>query len=298
MPDRPDTPKFSASLEDYLREQVPEERARRRRRRRLPAIAASSGLSVIAVVALVATGLNQSAREAQATAFVLDGKVVAIEDLVDPSAHRRLQDRFADAGGQLVIKRRPVASSAVGRVFSVDYPKGARVDGQGRLNVQPGMGGPVTVTVGVPSQTPTTAGQTIYQALPDLCSLVTPTDAPATVEALRNAGYRVDVKQITFTSPGARARDVQDPPGGTLVIGVLNAKGTSLDVSPETKHLIVEVGTGGDGHHGQTDGACAPPKQAPRQDIQPENLPPREQRKVPSPDPKPKASGEVMRNAS
>lgn len=104
------------------------------------------------------------------------------------------------------------------------------------------MGGPVTVTVCVPSHTPTTAGQTIYETLPDLCSLVSPSDAPATVRALRDAGYRVDVKQITFTNPGARARDVEDAPAGTLVIGVLNAKGTSLDIPPETKHLIVEVG--------------------------------------------------------
>jgi hypothetical protein len=254
VPDIPDTPRFSADLEAYLRTQVG---ASRPSRRVAPRVVA--GVIAVALLGgvLGLTGVLGGGSQAQATAFVVGDDIVAIGALSDPSRHDELQRRFAQAGAELVIERRPVAAQSVGRVLGISLPRGITADDDNLVDVAQ-LPGPVVVTLGVPSPSPTTAGAPIYDTLPDLCELVEPTDAPATVAALRRAGYDVDVKLIEFIDSGAKARDIDQPPEGTLVIGVMNREGENQGVSPDTRQLIVEVGTGGDGHNGQTDSSCNP----------------------------------------
>lgn len=276
MLDTPDTPRFSADLEAYLRDEVNSSSASQRAPRLLTGVVAI----VVLVVVLGLTGVNGGGSKAQATAFVLGDDVVALSALSDPERHEELQRRFADEGGRLVIERRPVADQSVGQVLGVSLPRGIRLD-EDRLVDPSKMSGPVVVTLGVPSPTPTTAGAPIYDTLPDLCELVEPTDAPATVAALRAAGYDIDVKLIEFVDDGAEARDVAEPPAGTLVIGVMDHRGENAGVDPDTRRLIVEVGSGGQGHSGQTPSSCLPgsatpsPPAARRGDPGPQSLEPR-----------------------
>jgi hypothetical protein len=250
--DIPDTPRFSADLEAYLRTQVA---ASHPPRRVAPRVVA--GVLSIAILGSVlgVTGVLGGGSQAQATAFVVGDDIVAISALTDPARHEELQRRFAQAGGELVVERRPVAPQSVGQVLGISLPRGVRADGDHLVDASQ-LPGPVVVTLGVLSPSPTTAGAPIYGTLPDLCELVEPTDAPASVAALRGAGYDVDVKLIEFVDDGARARDVGQPPEGTLVIGVMDRDGENQGVTPDTRQLIVEVGSGGDGHYGQTDSNC------------------------------------------
>lgn len=254
MFDIPDTPRFSADLEAYLRTQVA---ASHPSRRVAPRVVA--GVLAVAVLGSVlgVTGLLGGGSQAQATAFVVGDDIVAMSALTDPARHEELQRRFAQAGGELVVERRPVARQSVGQVLGISLPRGVRADGD-RLVDASQLPGPVVITLGVPSPSPTTAGAPIYDTLPDLCELVEPTDAPATLAALRGAGYDVDVKLIEFVEDGAKARDIGQPPEGSLVLGVMDRDGENQGVSPDTRQLIVEVGSGGHGHHGQTDSSCMP----------------------------------------
>jgi hypothetical protein len=265
MPDVPDTSRFSAELEARLRRRVAQHPHRRPR-------LIKSGLATgaaTAAVAVLALSVGGGQTDARATAFIVNGDVVAMSSLTNPERLENLQRRFARAGGALVVQRRKVAPQSVGQILGVSLPKDAALNDEQQLVVSPDLKGPVVVTLGVPSDKPTTAGAPIYDTVPDLCELVVPTDAPTTVRNLRRNGFELTIKLIRFTATGAEARDVDQAPPGTLVIGVLDQQGRNAGVASDTRKLVVEVGTGGDGHHGQTDSACqAPPAAPPPEDGQ------------------------------
>jgi hypothetical protein len=256
-PERLDTPQFSAALEELLRRRAGT--PQRRHGRRVTAAAVLGALAATAAVALSLGGGRVEDAGATTGFRFPGGSTVTLDPALSRPELRELRRRFEAAGVELVIRTRPVKPRAAGRIFSVGYPSDARLDDAGRLIIDRRLDGPVVIVVGEPNDSARPgAGLTIYEAIPELCDLVDPRDAPATAEALRAAGYELRVMRVEFFDGGAQSERVADPPPGSLVISVMDERGRYTGVDPDTKRLTLEVGAGGHGHHGQTDGACAP----------------------------------------
>ncbi len=254
--DVPPTPAFSGALERLLRDRVDAAaaaapRASRRRRMAVAAVAAAT------VLAAIAGPPALDSEPANATGFrFAGGTTIALDSLDDRADYARLRRAFARAGVPLVVRSRAVAPRDAGRVYSVSAPDGARFDDEGRLIVAGPSRAPVVLVVGRSGAATLNARDlTVYEAIPRLCELVQPHDAPATARALRRAGYRLRLIEVRWRGASRR---VAEPPPGTIVFSVLGPSGRYEDVDPRTNTLMLEVGMPGDGHRGQTDAACPP----------------------------------------
>lgn len=253
--DTPSTPQFCEALEQLLRQRV-RQRANARRVRTPVAVALVAAGAL--ALPLLTPGRGDDATQAHATGFRFsDGRSVAAAAIDNRRELDELVREASAAGVEIVVKERPVAPRADGRLFTIAYPDGARLDRKGRLMVESETPSPIVVTVGrgVPGER---AGLTVYEAIPRLCSLVDPSDAPGTARALRDAGFEPVFSLVHLTGGHGdnRAENIEEPPPGTVVISVLGRNGDITDVDPQTRELLVEVGQPGEGHHGAGP-ACA-----------------------------------------
>ena len=247
----PETPRFSAALEEVLRRRAGELPGRRRRTRFAVAAAA---LVVVLAAGTFLLMPGEGVDEARATGLVFpSGRTTELDVLSEREEFRMLRDEFAAAGVEFRIRFTPVEPPADGRVFSIQYPDGADVDDDGHLVVEEGLGGPVVILVGRASERAERgAGLPIYEAIPELCALVDPQDANQTARALRDAGFEVKIKVLQ----GPPLRDGLPAPG-TLVISLLDEHGRYTSVDPATKRLSMEVSDQEfEGHSGTADSAC------------------------------------------
>lgn len=260
--DPPPTPRFSRALEASLREEAA---ARGRRRPRgLPSlralVPAAALLAALAFVLLPRAGDDRDERVGGAGSTGPPVLRVSSNDLLaaDRPEIERLQREFRRRGAVLAVRDRWVRDpSADGRVFAVMMPPGIgnEVEGAGddrRSRVVPftvddRLPGPIIVVVGkAGGEKPEPSNKTIYEAIPILCDLVEPTDPAGTERALRDAGFDVVVTNVPWKTEGLKP----------VVISLLDGEGRYRNVDPDTKQLIMEVGTPGEGHGATGDAGC------------------------------------------
>ena len=252
MPDAPHTPRFSGALSELLRRRAAQRPARRRRTRLVAALATVAAVAVTAVLLLAPRGGGIDEARALGLAFP-SGRTATLDHLSEREEFLLLRDEFRAAGVEVRIRFKPVEPAADGRVFSVEYPDNARLDEQGRVLVRDDLAGPVVIVVGRASERAERgAGLTIYEAIPELCALVDPKDAPKTARALRDAGF--DLRITVLQGPPLQDGE---PAPGTLVVSVLDERGDLTSVDPDTKRLTMEVSDRPfEGHSGQPIGGC------------------------------------------
>jgi hypothetical protein len=234
------------------------QRERRRRKRRLTATVAALATLVAAPALAVTTDLfdfgGNIARPGQPggpPATVTTGRfetVSVLEVLGESGGQAKLRAMVEPYGLKVRVQERPVAPAAVGRVFGVEFPRNARFDAKRHLILERGSSGTIIVTVGraaAAGETPSTAGLTLFEVLPQVKSALRRTDPRGTLERLRADGFEVTVKLIVDnTDAGAVAatgvKTVRVPPEGSVVLGVTNASGQNT-ATPKTSGLILEV---------------------------------------------------------
>jgi hypothetical protein len=232
--DPPPTPRFTAALEEELRE-------RATRGRRLPSLRPLVAIAAVAVaLAFVLLPGSDDGGE-QASPPPPPPATVSRSDLLrgDLAHFRRLQRRFAAAGKRLIVRTRPVAPASrhVGLVLSMQLPDGYVPQRDDRVVLEE-LPGPVTVVVGVGDPDEKIEGLTICQTIPALNELMDGDDPDGSVRRMREAGFDVTVKTVPWDKPGDK----------DVIIGVYSAGGASTGVPPDTRKLTVEVGSPGGGH--------------------------------------------------
>lgn len=254
----PDTPRFLADVEGYLKAQMRGTRAtagaRPSRRRRVLAVAGVAILAVVAALAVVVLGPvtgGRPAAVARAEAFVLpDGTTVHLEEFFDPANFDRLLQVFTDHGAELVINERPVAGPAVGRVFgvSIDFAEDSSDSDSRIVDIAPGDR--VEVEVGRAARTDeqvNSEGLTLFEVFPTLPAAIDRGDPVGTGQALDDLGFQVrwvlldvSVKDGEFNNT---SQDVSTPPPGTVIVSVFGPNAEWTDVDPATETLLVELAT-------------------------------------------------------
>ena len=257
-PDLPPTPRFSAELERHLRTAAGTPARRHRRVSPLRAAVAVAAV-VIALAFVIGPRVGDDDSDGGASSTDLPVLRLEVRDLLDADRAKleRLQEEFRRRGAVLAIRDRWVKNpKADGRIFSVRLPRGvgSRSTGRGArqtfdvpFKVDDKLPGPIVVVMGkAGGEKPKRTNATIYEAIPRLCDLVDPSDPKGTEQALRDAGFDVVVTGVPWETEGLKP----------IVISVLDGEGRYRNVDPDTKQLIMEVGTPGEGHTGTRDGSC------------------------------------------
>ncbi len=232
----PATPRFDAHLQGFLRAT-----AQRPAPRRMLVVAAGVAVAALALVLVNPVLDGGPSGRVMAGGVLPDGNPLPLEELDNVADVGELRRRLEEHGITLDVEEVPVAPAAVGRIFgwSLDHDADppaviTRIGERAQLTA----GDVIRVTVGRPArdgEQVTTEGLTYFEAYPQLCGAVIPSDPAATGSTLADLGFQVDWLLVeydpapeTLLDAAPTAREVDAPPPGTVVSRVGRPDGELL----------------------------------------------------------------------